>query len=73
MARLDLDDLPPRIAKALEALAPGEELVLTRGGMVVARLTASDAPAPGEPAAPASEAEMKEILEHFDSMIHDEF
>ncbi|MGA2953552.1 MAG: hypothetical protein ABSD80_15105 [Caulobacteraceae bacterium] len=73
MASLDLDDLPPRVAQALEALAPGEELILTRDGLVVARLTAGDAPAAGEPAAPPSEAEMKEILEHFDSMIRDEF
>jgi antitoxin (DNA-binding transcriptional repressor) of toxin-antitoxin stability system len=73
MARLDLDDLPPRAAAALEALAPGEELILTRGGVVVARLTAGPAPTTDESAAPPSEAEMKEILEHFDSMIHDAF
>jgi len=41
--------------------------------VVVARLAAGDTAAPSELAAPPSEAEMKEILERFESMIHDEF
>ena len=73
MARIDLDDLPPRIAKALAALANGEEVLLVRDGAVVARLTAQVAdPAPIGAATP-SEVEMEEILEHFQSIIEEEF
>ncbi len=73
MARIDLDDLPPRIAKTLAALGDGEEVLLVRGGAVVARLTAVVAPAePAQPAPPA-DADMEEILEHFQSIIDDEF
>jgi antitoxin (DNA-binding transcriptional repressor) of toxin-antitoxin stability system len=72
MKQIDLDDLPPRVAEALAGLADGEELVLVRGGLVVARLRATAAPAPAsEP--PASEESMKEIMEHFNDMIHDDF
>ena len=35
---LDLDDLPPRIARQLAELADGEDLVLVRNGALVARL-----------------------------------
>jgi len=72
MPLIDLDDLPPRVAKALEGLGPGDELVLVRGGAVVARLTAAQAPAPA-PADPSAEQDMKEIMEQFNAMIHDEF
>ena len=67
MASLDLDDLPPRIAKALEALAPGEELVLTRGGVVVARLAAGDTAAPSELAAPPSETSQARMIRRRES------
>ena len=44
MAQIDLDDLPPRVAQTLAKLAPGEELVIVRGGALVARLTVAVAP-----------------------------
>ncbi len=73
MARIDLDDLPPRIAKALAAIGDGEEVLLIQGGAVVARLTAGDtAPTPAQPE-PGTDAEMQEIMEHFQSIIDDEF
>jgi antitoxin (DNA-binding transcriptional repressor) of toxin-antitoxin stability system len=73
MASLDLDDLPPRIAQLLAALASGEELTLVKGGLVVARLTAAEIAPAAAPAEPPSESDMAEIMEHFDSMIRDEF
>lgn len=73
MARIDLDDLPPRIAKSLAALAEGEEVLLVQDGAVVARLTADvPASAPVVPE-PAADADMHDILEHFQSIIDDEF
>ena len=71
MARLDLDDLPPRIAKALSGLADGEEVLLVQGGAVVAHLTA--AVAPPARAEALADVEMEEVLEHFQSIIDDEF
>lgn len=35
MARLDLDDLPPRVAALLSAITDGEELLLVQHGAVV--------------------------------------
>lgn len=73
MARIDLDDLPPRIAQALEALAESEDVLLVRGGAVVARLTAEVVRPAVSAAEPASETEAREIMEHFASIIDDEF
>ena len=74
MARLDLDDLPPKMAAQLAGLAEGEELLLVQQGAVVARLTAA-ASAPPEPAEPDQppEQQMKEVFENFRSAIEDEF
>ena len=74
MKQIDLDDLPPRVARILSQLASGEELVLVRNGGLVARLTAAVAPAPADPLAdlPAEER-MAEVMDHFRSMIDDEF
>jgi antitoxin (DNA-binding transcriptional repressor) of toxin-antitoxin stability system len=74
MARLDLDELPPKIAAQLAALEAGEVLVLVQHGAVVGRLTAG----PAEPAASAEpalppEQEMKEVFENFRASIEDEF
>eukprot|EP01035_Chromulina_nebulosa_P062000 gene62000-84791_t len=49
MARLDLDDLPPKIAALLSDLPDGEELLLVQHGAVVGRLMASVSPAPVDP------------------------
>ena len=77
MKQIDLDDLPPRIAQTLAALAEGEELVLSQGGAVVARLTVADPvapPAPDELLSDLDPAEqVKEVLGHFNAMINDEF
>jgi len=76
LKQIDLDDLPPRIAKTLAALGEGEELVLAQGGAVVARLVVAD-PVPPAPGAAltdlAPEEEVKEVLDHFSAMINDEF
>ena len=74
MARLDLDDLPPRIAAQLAALGEGEELLLVQHGAVVARLTAS-APAPAvdpDPDQPPGQ-HAHEVFENFRSSVEDEF
>lgn len=76
MKQIDLDDLPPRIAQTLASLAEGEELVLARGGVVVARLTVAEPAArqPGEAITDLPpEESMKEVMDHFSSMIQDEF
>jgi antitoxin (DNA-binding transcriptional repressor) of toxin-antitoxin stability system len=74
MARLDLDDLPPKIAAQLSALAEGEELLLVQHGAVVARLTAAAAPPPAEPEPPLPpEQQVKEVFEDFRAAIEDEF
>ena len=74
MKRLDLDDLPPKLAALLTGAKAGEEILLVQGGAVVGRLMAGAAEAPqaaqGEPAAPP---DAKEIFEQFRSMMEDEF
>ena len=74
MARLDLDDLPPRIAALLTDLPAGEELLLVQHGAVVGRLTAPEAlePEAQEPDI-ESEQRMREVFENFRSSIEDEF
>jgi antitoxin (DNA-binding transcriptional repressor) of toxin-antitoxin stability system len=76
MARLDLDDLPPRVAALLTDLPAGEELLLVQHGAVVGRLIAPDAPEPEE--APEDDAvepdqKLREVFETFRSSIEDEF
>ena len=72
MIRIDLDDLPPRIAKILADLKAGDELVLVQGGGVVSRLAVGEVE--GAPAADAEpEADMEEVMEHFKAMIEEEF
>ena len=77
MKQIDLDDLPPRIAQTLAALAQGEELVLAQGGAVVARLVVAEPAAPPAPDEPlddfSPEQQVSEVLGHFNSMINDEF
>ncbi len=73
MKRLDLDDLPPKLAQLLLALEAGEELLLVQDGAVAGRLTGG-APAPAaEPEPPPSEEQAAEIFEQFRSMMEDEF
>ena len=50
MASLDLDDLPPRIARLILGLADGDALLVGQHGAVLRRLIAQTKP-PGAPAA----------------------
>jgi antitoxin (DNA-binding transcriptional repressor) of toxin-antitoxin stability system len=76
MSRIDLDDLPPKLAALLAGAKDGEEVLLVQNGVVVGRLTAGAAePAPeaqAEPQLPPEE-NAKEIFEQFRSMMEDEF
>jgi hypothetical protein len=74
MKQIDLDDLPPRVAQVLSSLLADEEIALVQGGGLVARLRVT-APIPiPDPLSglPPDEA-MEEVLEHFKSMIEEEF
>lgn len=76
MTRIDLDDLPPKIAAQLAGAAEGEEILLVQGGVVVGRLTAAAGAAgpdaqPEPPVVPEERA--KEIFELFRSSVEDEF
>lgn len=74
MKRLDLDDLPPKIAALLEGLEPGEQVLLVQHGAVVRRLTAGEAlaSAPEAPELPP-EQHVREVFENFRSAVEDEF
>ena len=76
MTRIDLDDLPPKVAALLAGVATGEAVLLVQNGVVVARLTAGAAEpgvqAEAEPPL-APEENAKEIFEQFRSMMEDEF
>lgn len=75
MTRIDLDDLPPKTAKLLTAVPPGEEVLLVQEGIVVGRLVsaaaspASDAPAEGQ----TPEQRAAEIFENFRAAIEEDF
>ena len=75
MKRLDLDDLPPKIAALLAELEAGEELVLVQHGAVVGRLVGGEPPEPTPQAEPevAPEDRAREIFENFRSSVEDEF
>jgi hypothetical protein len=74
MARLDLDDLPPKIAALLTGLGEGEELLLVRHGAVVGRLAVQPA-VTTETAQPDVEPRQRvaEVFENFRSAVEDEF
>ena len=76
MTRIDLDDLPPKIAALLKGVEAGDEVLLVQGGAVVGRLiggAAGEAPiVQTDPEQPA-EDRAKEIFEVFRSSIEDEF
>lgn len=75
MKRLDLDDLPPKIAQLLTSLEEGEALVLVQGGAVAGRLHGGAPPAPAveEEPEPYNNQRAAEIFEQFRSAIEDEF
>lgn len=75
MTRIDLDDLPPKLAQLLLGVEPGAEVLLVQHGAVVGRLTGAEPLAPAapeeEPATPEEHA--KEVFEQFRSAMEDEF
>lgn len=74
MARLDLDDLPPKVAALLSDLDEGDEVLLVRHGAVVGRLTASVLTVTVDPDADTPpEHRMREVFENFRAAIEDEF
>ncbi|MDB5427767.1 MAG: hypothetical protein JWP28_3740 [Phenylobacterium sp.] len=76
MKRIDLDDLPPKLAALLTAAEEGEEVLLVQNGAVIGRLTGGrPTPSPqveGEPEL-SPEERAKEIFDQFRSMMEDEF
>jgi hypothetical protein len=74
MRRIDLDDLPPKVAALLTGLEPGEEVLLVQGGAVVGRLAGGEAaPAPDPEPEAVPDERAKEIFELFRSSVEDEF
>ena len=74
MARLDLDDLPPRVAALLTDLPAGEEILLVQHGAVVGRLTANAPPELEEPEPDVEpDQKLREVFENFRSSVEDEF
>lgn len=75
MKRIDLDDLPPKIAAVLAGVEPGEAVLLVKDGLVLTRLTGGvpeplpDAPEPEQP----PEERVQEIFEQLRSIVEDEF
>jgi antitoxin (DNA-binding transcriptional repressor) of toxin-antitoxin stability system len=74
MKQIDLDDLPPRVSQVLSRLTPGETLTVVHNGAVIAQLTVAEASSRTEPLAdlPAEER-IAEIMDHFKTIIDDEF
>ncbi|MBA4795425.1 MAG: hypothetical protein H2041_17330 [Phenylobacterium sp.] len=75
MKRLDLDDLPPKIAHLLASVEEDEELILVQGGALVARLRGG-APIPVQPAQepePYNNERAAEIFEQFRNAIEEDF
>jgi antitoxin (DNA-binding transcriptional repressor) of toxin-antitoxin stability system len=74
MIRIDLDDLPPKLAQLLTGAEAGEEIVLVQGGLVAARLVAQPPPeTPEEPPPLTDDQRAAEIFEQFRSQMEDEF
>ena len=74
MPRLDLDDLPPRIAALLSNLPDGEDVLLVQHGAVVRRLTAASRAEAVEPDPDLPpEQQMRETFENFRAAIEDEY
>ncbi len=73
MTRLDLDDLPPKIAVLLSGLSDGDELVLVQHGAVVGRLTvAVEAVVEAGPDLPPEQS-LREVAEDFRAAIEEGF
>jgi len=75
MKRIDLDDLPPKLAALLVGTAEDEDVLLVQNGCVVGRLRGAKAGADAARPEPqlAPEENAKEIFEQFRAAIEDEF
>lgn len=74
MKRIDLDDLPPKLAALLTSVEAGEEVLLVQNGAVAGRLTGGAPETAAAPEAPpTSEEQAKEIFEQFRAIMEDEF
>ncbi|WP_332772818.1 hypothetical protein [Phenylobacterium sp.] len=74
MKRIDLDDLPPKLAQLLASVEEGEELLLVQNGGVAGRLTggAPVAETPADPEEPTHER-AAEVFESFRAAMEDDF
>ncbi|MDP3855028.1 hypothetical protein [Phenylobacterium sp.] len=74
MKRIDLDDLPPKLAQLLASVEEGEELLLVQNGGVAGRLTggAPIAETPADPEEPTHER-AAEVFENFRAAMEDDF
>ena len=73
MKRIDLDDLPPKLAQLLASVEEGEELLLVQNGGVAGRLLGGSAPKPEEPAEEPTTERAAEIFENFRAAMEDDF
>jgi antitoxin (DNA-binding transcriptional repressor) of toxin-antitoxin stability system len=73
MKRIDLDDLPPKLAQLLTGLEEGEEVLLVQNGGVAGRLVGGAAPKPDVPVEESSEENAAEVFEHFRAAMEDDF
>ena len=71
--RIDLDDLPPKVAALLSGARPDEMVLLVKDGAVVGRLHARAVPPSDAPPAPPPEEDIKQVFEDFRSSVEDEF
>jgi antitoxin (DNA-binding transcriptional repressor) of toxin-antitoxin stability system len=72
MKRIDLDDLPPKLAQLLTSVE-GEEVLLVQNGGVAGRLVGGAPPAPVAPEPAASDERAAEIFENFRAAMEDDF
>jgi antitoxin (DNA-binding transcriptional repressor) of toxin-antitoxin stability system len=75
MKRIDLDDLPPKVAQLLAGAEEGEEVVLVQNGLVVGRLLGGAPEAVEAESTEEVEPEMRtrEVFEQFRSLMEDDF
>lgn len=73
MKRIDLDDLPPKLAQVLTAVEEGEEVLLVQNGAVAGRLVGAAAPRPAPEPELSSDERAAEIFEQFRAAMEDEF